>query len=156
MIVLQGKQTGARKFTLPLQPSRVWVFLSVCMCTSVDIGVCIEQRTAHIQKPLCYCSSKFRGGLCCAARVARSTGLLPAWHTTRTLPLAAPVPTDCPPKKTVSCFSPCHHWQRSWTKHKCLSLPGEAATKGSWSCESGFPHLESWRDCISKELFPVS
>lgn len=129
---------------------------SLCslMCTSIVIGVCTEQRVVHIQKPLC--NSKFTGGVCCAVRVAWCTGLLPAWHASRTLPLATPAPTDCPPKKTASCFSPCHPWQHSWAKHKCLSLLGEAATEGSRGCESGFPRLQSWRDHISEGLFPVS
>lgn len=49
----------------------------------------------------------------------RALGSLPG----RTLPLAAPAPTDCPPKKPVLRFSPC--WQRSWAQHKCFSLLGE-------------------------------
>lgn len=87
---------------------------------------------------------------------AGAGGLLPAWHTTSKFPFgwSCPILTT-PPRKQSSPFHLVIVGSASGLSTSAPLCWEEQPPKGAGAVRSGFTRLESWRDPISKELFPA-
>lgn len=172
VIILRCKPTEARKSTL-LPVAFQSVGVSICTyvynhrrrclrraknCTHP--GVLYAMTTANSEEESILLLSRHppRGRRAGPGQFGRwgAGGLLPAWPTTSKFPFGwSCPPLTAPPRKQSSAF------------HLVIvgSAPGlntsaplcweEQPPKGAGAVRSGFSRLESWRDHISKGLFPA-